>query len=302
MITPRKIVKLCCDEDYRFNVLFPFGVYNRLSDEEYLKRFFKMRIGHFPNLDNPKTFNEKMQWLKLHDRNPKYTQMVDKYEAKKYVASIIGEEYIIPTLGIWEHFNDIDFNQLPNQFVLKCTHDSGGLAICKDKEEFDYLGTRTMINRSLKQNFYCIGREWPYKDVQPRIIAEKYMQDGTYAFLPVYKVFNFSGKAKLIQAIQDDKQPNESIDYYDINWGKLELRQNYPNSKKPLKKPEKLKQMIDISEELSSGIPFVRTDFYVINNDLYFSEFTFYSDSGFQKFIPPSWDEKLGEMISLPNN
>lgn len=188
-----------------------------MNDEKCLGFWYKYRFGTRLNLKNPKTFNEKIQWLKLYDRNPLYTTMVDKYEAKKYVASIIGEEYIIPTLGVWDKFDDIDFDKLPNQFVLKCTHDSGGLAVCKDKKVFDINAARKRINRSLKRNFYWIGREWPYKDVRPRIIAEQYMEnsDGRTE-LSDYKFYCFNGKPEYCHVISDRTQ-NETMDFFDMN-------------------------------------------------------------------------------------
>ena len=252
------------------------------------------------NLDNPKTYNDKLQWLKLHDRRPEYTTMVDKYVAKDYIASKIGAEYIIPTLGVWDKFDDIDFDLLPDKFVLKCTHDSGGLIICRDKSKFDVKEARNKIQRSLKRNYYWMGREWPYKNVKPRIIAEEFMQDSRSENLPVYKIFCFDGIPYLIQNIQNDKQPSETIDYFDTNWSLLDLRQGFPNSERPLKKPELLGEMLDIAKKLSFGHSFLRVDLYNVNGKIYFSEFTFYSDSGFSKFEPDEWDLKLGEKIKLP--
>ena len=271
-----------------------------LSDKTYIKLAYFRRLHKFPNLKNPRTFNEKLQWLKLHDRKPIYTTMVDKYEAKKYVADIIGEEHIIPTLGAWDKFDDIDFDALPDQFVLKCTHDSGGLVICRDKAELDISAARRKIERSLKVNYFWHGREWPYKNVKPRIIAEKFMSDNVHESLIVYKIFNFGGEPKIIQVIQDDKTSKESIDYFDTDWNLLDLRQNYPNSEIHLPKPENLDLMLEFSRKLSKDAPpFIRTDFYEINGKIYFSEFTFFSDSGFAKFNPTEWDNKLGDLINL---
>ena len=275
---------------------------NCLNDEQYLKALYYGTFGKKLDLKNPKTFNEKLQWLKLYDRSSLHTKLVDKYEVKDYVSSLIGNEYIIPTLGVWNNFDEIDFGLLPDQFVLKCTHDSGGLVICHDKSRLDVNKTRRKFERNLKRNYYWSGREWPYKNVKPRIIAEKYMEDESSANLPVYKIFNFMGRPELIQSIQDDKTINETIDYFDINWNHLNLKQNFPNSKQPLKKPKKLKEMLRLAQVLSEGFPFVRTDFYSINDDIFFSEYTFYSDSGLAKFNPEKWDEKLGEMIKLSKN
>jgi len=276
------------------------GLLNGLSDTAYLKCLYWYRMKKSLNLKNPQTFNEKLQWLKLHDRKPEYTRMVDKYEVKKYVAERIGEEYLIPTLGVWDSFDQIDFDSLPDQFVLKCTHDSGGLVICRDKSKLDISAAREKIENSLKTNYYWHGREWPYKNAKPRIIAEQYMQDGQTLALPVYKIFNFGGEPKIIQTIQNDKTPNETIDYFDTDWKLLQLRQNYPNSAEPLTKPEQLETMFALARKLNAGFPFIRTDFYTINGQVYFSEFTFYSDSGTAKFQPEEWDNKLGQWIKLP--
>ncbi len=253
------------------------------------------------NLENPQTFNEKLQWLKLYDRKPEYTVMVDKYAAKRYAAERIGEKYIIPTLGVWDRFEDVDFDLLPDQFVLKCTHDSGGLVVCKDKSMLNRTQAEKKISKSLKRNFYLRCREWPYKDVPPRILAEKYMQDRDFEVLNVYKIFNFDGVPKLIQVIQGDKTKNESIDYFDTAWNKLELRQNFPNSKKALPKPDTLEEMLTLARKLSAGHSFLRTDFYEVNGAVYFSEFTFYSDAGFVPYKPEEWDYKLGSWLTLPS-
>ncbi len=278
------------------------GWLNPLSDKMYLKLMYRARLGKKLNLENPKTFNEKLQWLKLYNRKPEFTIMVDKYEVKKYVADLIGDEYVIPTLGVWDRFEDIDFDTLPNSFVLKCTHDSGGLVICKDKSQLDLAAAKSKIERSLKRNYYKYGREWPYKNVKPRIIAEEYMEDvNSKESLNVYKIMTFSGEPKIIQTIQNDKKSNETIDYFDTNWNLLDLRQNFPNSEIKLSKPEKLEEMLSLARLMGEGFSFLRIDFYEVNGKVYFSEFTFYSDSGTAKFNPCEWDEKLGDYIKLPS-
>ncbi|MDF2854533.1 MAG: glycosyltransferase [Neobacillus sp.] len=278
-----------------------FGVGRFVPDRSWIQIKFVQWFGHFANLKNPQTFNEKLQWIKLYDRRPEYTMMVDKYEVKKYVAEQIGDEYVIPLLGgPWENFEEINFDKLPQQFVLKTTHDCGGVLICKEKSQFDKESAKKFFNQHLKYNYYLTCREWPYKNVRPQIIAEKYMTDGNNAFLPVYKIFCFGGRPKIIQAIQDDKQPNESIDYFDTQWNLLKFRQNFPNSAKSLLKPAKLDEMLKISEVLSAGRCFIRVDLYNINDKVMFSEFTFFSDSGFAKFYPPEWDNILGSWVRLP--
>lgn len=271
-----------------------------IPTKPWLSWQFKKRFGRKINWENPTTFNEKLQWIKVYDRKPIYTTMVDKYEVKKYVADIIGEEYIIPTLGVWDRFEDIDFDTLPDQFVLKCTHDSGGIAIVKDKVTFDKEKARKQFKIAMNRNPYDVTREWPYKNVKHRIIAEVYMKDENADVLPVYKVFTFGGKPSLIQAIQNDKTVDETIDYFDTDWKLLDLRQNYPNSKKPLPRPQNLEKMLALAEKLAVVPTFLRVDFYEINGTLYFSEFTFFSDSGLKNFCPETWDSILGEKIVLP--
>lgn len=267
------------------------------NDVEYLEMRFWINTGKHLNLNNPQTFNEKLQWLKIHNRKAEFTRMVDKYEFKDYVEEKLGEGYTIPTIGIYDSVDEIEWDKLPQQFVLKCTHDSGSVVICRDKSQFDLQNAEVRLTHRLAHNYYWHSREWPYKNVKPRIIAEQYMQDGDNKTLNVYKIFNFHGVPKLIQMIQNDKTPEETIDYFDTNWNLLELRQNYPNSEKPLSRPQKLEEMLCLARKLSEGIPFVRTDFYVINGKVYVSEFTFFSDGGMAVFHPEKWDKILGDWI-----
>jgi len=274
---------------------------NLMPDKLYLQIVFYINLKQKLNLDNPKTFNEKLQWLKLYNRKPEYTKMVDKLEVKNFVKKVIGAQYIIDTYGVWDKFEDIDFDSLPKKFVLKCTHDSGGLIICKDKEKLDYVECERRIKASLSNNYFVYGREWPYKNVKPKVFAEEYIEDKKYDVLPVYKFMCFDGEPKIIQTIQNDKQSNESIDYFDLEWKLLDIRQGFPNSQKPYEKPKKLREMIEIARIFSKNHPFLRVDLYVVNDEIKFSEFTFYSDGGFMRFDPPLWDGKLGEWISLPS-
>ena len=275
----------------------------KMSDEKYIKLKFYASLGRKLNLDNPKTFNEKLQWLKLYDRKPEYTIMVDKYEAKKYVADIIGEEYIIPTLGVWDSFDEIDFDKLPEKFVLKCTHDSGGLVICRDKKSLDIGAARAKIERSLARNYYLHGREWPYKNVPRKIIAEKFMEDEETAELRDYKFFCFNGDVKIILVCAErfsDGGLREN--FYDTNWNLLPFeRPLHHNTEYPIKAPQNFKKMIQAAEKLSKDIPFSRIDFYETNGKMYFGEITFFPASGFEGFEPAEWDEKFGEWIKLPD-
>lgn len=297
-----KYLKFITDKKYRFNILVSRGFYHSLSDEKFIKRKFKIRFGKDLDLENPQTYSEKLQWLKLYDRKPIYTTMVDKYEVKKYVADIIGEEYIIPTLGVYEKFDDINFDELPEQFVLKCTHDSGGLVICKDKSQLDYEAAKEKINKSLKRNYFWSNREWPYKDVKPRIIAEKYMVDESGYELKDYKFFCFDGKMKVFFVAKDRGSATEEtkFDFFDENFNHLPFTNGHPNSEPPYFKPENFEKMTELAEKLSENIPQLRVDFYNINGQIFFGELTFFHWSGLMPFDPPEWDLKLGEYIKLP--
>ncbi len=257
----------------------------RISDELYLKIMYKRIFNKELNLENPSTFNEKLQWLKLHDRKPEYTKMVDKYEAKNYIKELLGEQYIIPTIGIYDKFEQIDFNQLPNQFVMKCTHDSGSTIVCKDKSKFNKANAKKKMKKALKTNFFYQGREWPYKNVKPRILVEKYMQDYTGALVD-YKFYAFNGKCEYVMACIDREKENEKTKfiYYDKNWN---IKKEFSDDgikygdKVLLKRPKNLDKMFEFASILSKGINFVRVDFYEIDSKLYFGELTFYPSSGF---------------------
>lgn len=279
------------------------GMLNCLPDKVYLKMAYKEAMGKSLDLENPKTFNEKLQWLKLYDRKPIYTSMVDKYEAKKFASDIIGEEYIIPTLGVWDRFDDIDFSSLPDQFVLKCTHDSGGLVICRDKKNFDVENARGIINKSLKREYYWVGREWPYKNVKPRIIAETYMEDKTTHDLPDYKFFAFNGevKALFIATERNAKDRETKFDFYDSEFRHLPFTNGHPNAEKEPKKPKCFEEMKHLAEKLSENIPQLRVDFYEVDQKVYFGELTFSHWSGFVPFEPEEWDYTFGKWISLPS-
>lgn len=272
-----------------------------IPDPTYLKMRYYFSMGKRLHLDNPKTFNEKLQWLKLYNRRLEYVKMVDKYEAKEYVKSILGEEYIIPTLGVWDRFEDIDFDMLPDQFVLKCTHDSNGLVICKDKTKLDTEAARRKINKSLKRNYYYVGREWPYKNVKPRIIAEKYMVGDPVVGLPDYKFFCFNGVCKCMK-VDFDRFVEHRANYYDPAGNLLDLGEVIcpPNIDNVINLPCTKDDMIKLAEKLSQDIPFLRVDFYDMDGKIYFGELTFYPASGFGAFTDEKWDDKLGEWLQLP--
>lgn len=290
------------DKEKRTIFLAQHGVYNKMSDEKFLKKQFYNVFGYELNLDNPVTYNEKLQWLKLYDRNPKYTMLVDKYAVKEYVSDIIGEDCVIKTLGVWNRFDEIDFDALPKQFVLKCTHDSGGLVICPDKSKLDKKRARKKIEKSLLNNYYYQNREWPYKNVIPRIIAEEYMVDESGYELKDYKFFTFNGKAKAMFVATDRMKEGEEtkFDFYDMNFQHLPFTNGHPNSTKEIVKPKSFDTMRKYAEILSKDLPEARIDFYDINGNVYFGEITFFHWSGFKKFNPQSWDKKFGSWISLP--
>lgn len=257
-------------------------------------------MGKKLDLKNPQTFNEKLQWLKLYDRNPEYTKMVDKYEVRKYISEKIGEEYLIPLLGVWDRFDDIDFGKLPDRFVLKCTHDSGGIVICKDKSKLNIEETRKKINKCLKRNFFKLTREWPYKNVNPRIIAEKYMEDSLQGNgLADYKVLCFGGEAKLIELHLDRYSERHTQDIYDINWNRTTITQGSYLSRDVIERPQQLDKIIEMSELLSKGMKHVRVDWYIIESKIYFGEITFFDGSGFCPFDDEKDDLYIGSLISL---
>lgn len=272
-----------------------------IPDKLYLQLLYRRIFNKKLNLNNPKTFNEKLQWLKLYDRRPEYTTMVDKYAVKKYVADMIGEEYIIPTLGVWDRPEDIEWDSLPSQFVIKCTHDSGGLVICRDKTKLNKSAAIKKLRNSLKRDYYKASREWPYKNVLHRIIAEKYMEDTSVGELPDYKFFCFDGEVKALFIGTERGTGNVKFDYFDADFKHLDLIQIHPMSGKNLPKPDNFEKMKELASKLSSGIPQVRVDFYNINGKIYFGELTLFHHGGVVPFHPDEWDYKFGSWIKLPS-
>lgn len=282
---------------YTFICLFP-GLIK--SDKKYIRYIWKHRMNYPLNLDKPSKYNEKLQWMKLYDRNPLYTIMVDKYEAKKYVANIIGDEYIIPTLGVWDTVKEIDWDALPNQFVLKCTHDSGGLVICKDKKKLNRRKAERKLKKSLRRDFYKYAREWPYKNVPHRIIAETYMEDDRTKELRDYKFFCFNGEVKAL-FIATDRQNREEpyFDFFDSEFNHLDLRHGHPNAPAPPEKPLLFDLMKKLAARLSTGYPQMRVDFYEVNGRVYFGELTLFHHTGMVCFEPAEWDDVFGSWIDL---
>ena len=270
-----------------------------IPDPIYCQINYFAHFHKFANLKNPQTYNEKLNWLKLHDHNPEYVKLVDKYEVKPIIADLIGEEFIIPTIGVWEHFDDIDFDQLPDRFVLKCNHDSEGLVIVKDKKQFNKNEAKEKIEHALKQNFYYIGREWPYKGVKPRIIAEPYLEDHIDGELRDYKFFCFDGEPKALFIASDRAKDEVKFDYFDLNFNHLDIKQKYPNAG-DVRKPVTFEKMIELSRIISKGYPHVRVDFYEVDGRVFFGEFTLYHFSGFMPFQPEKWDKVFGDWLQLP--
>lgn len=277
------------------------GFFDWMSDEDYLKLRFWCEMGYKLDLEHPRTFNEKLQWLKLYDKNPLYPKIVDKYRAKEYVASVIGQQYIVPTLGVYERFEDIDFDSLPRQFVLKCTHDSGSIYICRDKSQLDRERAGRVLKHGLKSDPARYAREWPYRQVPRRIIAEKYLEEEGSQELKDYKIFTFSGKAAVIQ-VHYDRFTQHKCNLYSVNWEYINARFHYPpDPNHIIPRPEKLELMIDLAERLSEGLPHVRVDFYSIDSQIYFGEMTLYHAGGFSKFYSEEWQSILGDLLKLPS-
>ncbi len=271
-----------------------------IPDRVYIQWRYFRAFGQLANLKNPKTFNEKLQWLKLYDRKPKYTAMVDKYEAKKYVAKCIGEEYIIPTLGVWDNFEEIDFASLPDKFVLKCTHDSGCIVICKSKTDLDYDAVREKLNKGLSSDYYWRGREWSYKNIKPRIIAEQYMEDSSGGFID-YKFFCFNGVVDCVMVCLERHLGDTKFYFFDKEWNLKRLNIRGKNAPKDftIPKPNCMDEMFDIAADLSNGIPFVRIDLYESFGQIYFGECTFFPDSGFDANLLLETDIYFGSLLDL---
>ena len=274
---------------------------NIIPDPAFLRMAYFAFIGKRLNLDNPQTFNEKLQWLKLYNRRPEYTMMVDKYLVRDYIAKTIGEEYLIPLLGVWDDPDEIDFEALPNQFVLKCNHNSGlGMCICKDKSKLDIKKVREELRRGLKQDYYLTSREWPYKNVPRKIICEQYMDDGS-GELKDYKFMCFDGAVKCSFVCSDRFNTNGlRVTFFDKDWKVMPFERHYPKAEDPIERPQSYDEMIILAEKLSGGIPFVRADFYEISSRPFFGELTFFPGSGYEEFTPEEWDAKLGRWIILP--
>lgn len=284
-----------------YNNIVHTGLTNIIPDKVYLKLTHWIRFGEKLDFSNPVTFNQKLQWLKIYDRNSEYIKLVDKILVKNFVADNIGEEYIIPTLGVWNSSDEIDFDRLPNQFVLKCNHDSGSVIVCKDKSKLDVESAKRKLTKGIKTDAFFWGREWPYKGVERKIFAEKYMKDDDSDELKDYKFMCFNGKVKCsFVGSERYSEDGLKITFFDLDWNVMPFERHYHKSSIPIKKPKNYEKMIYLAEKLSKNIPFVRVDFYETGGKVYFGEMTFYPGSGWEEFKPYEWDKKLGSWIQLP--
>ncbi len=281
-------------------ILSHFGTW--LPDSLYLKIMFRLKMGYKLNLKNPQTFNEKLQWLKLYNRKPEYTRMVDKSEAKTVAENILGKGYVIPTLGVWDKFEDIDFNSLPDRFVLKTTNGGGGggVIICRDKSKLNLVSAAEQLKSSLKASIYRNLKEWPYKNVKPRILAEKFMVDES-GELRDYKFYCFNGDPKVfLVASERFSEHRTYFDYFDMDGNHLPFTQGGMNNPITPALPSTFEEMKQVAKKLSHGLPHVRIDLYSVDEKVYFGEFTFFDSSGFEKFTPREWDDTFGGWLRLP--
>lgn len=274
-----------------------------MSDKFYLSVLWKMVMGYELDWNHPKTFNEKLQWLKLHDRNPLYTTLVDKYRVKQWVAERIGEQYVIPTLAVYNSVDEINLNELPDKFVLKCNHDSGSVVICKDKADFDLDAAKQKLGAALKKNFYWEAREWPYKNVKRCVFAEQYMADSFESeVLTDYKFFTFEGNPKVIQ-VDYDRFKWHKRNLYDTAWKYIEAGIQYPSDPDHvIDKPRALDEMLGLCQEIGKKFKQIRIDLYLVDNKVYFGELTFFHGGGFEHFRPEEFGLQMGEYVQLSEN
>ena len=287
--------------DVRFSFMTHHGFNKRLSSEKFVKRDYRNRMGKPLNLETPETYTEKLQWLKVYDHRPEYTVMVDKHLVKEYVAQRIGSQYVIPELGVWDSVEEIDFDGLPERFVLKTTHDSGGIVICRDKQTFDLDGAKRHLNHFLHRSYYELTREWPYKNVKPRIIAEAYMEDSRQGELRDYKFFTFGGKPKVLYIAQGRGKGDPTVaDFFDMEFNHLDFTIDHDMAPTPPDKPKNFELMKEFAAKLSEGTPQLRVDFYEVDGNVYFGEMTFFHCGGLEAFHPEKWDRIFGDWITLP--
>lgn len=271
-----------------------------IPDELFLRLHFRLCVGYKLNLNDPKSFNEKLQWFKLNDIHPEYTKMVDKVAAKEYVSSLIGEKYVIPTIGVWNNVDDIDWCSLPEQFVVKSTNDSGGVVVCKDKGTLNIEAAKEKLRSLGGRDYTTISKEYPYKNVPHRFIAEEYMEDESGYELKDYKIFCFDGEPKFLFVATGRQQHDTRFDFYDTEFNHLPVINGHPNADVWPTKPQNFEEMLEVASKLSKGIPHVRVDLYNVNGRIYFGELTFFHWSGTTPYEPVEWDYKFGAYLKLP--
>ncbi len=298
----KNLIKFVISRDYRFLFFSAKGMKADVPSKDFITRMYKIKIRKKLDLEKPVLYTEKLQWLKLYDQRPEYTIMVDKCAAKDYVASKIGEEYVIPTIGIWNNPDEINFDSLPEKFVIKCNHNSGlGMYICRDKSKMDISKVKKNLEKGLAQNYYITGREWPYKNVKPRIIAEKYMEDSKYKELRDYKFFTFGGVPKVLYITQGRGTAGDTVaDFFDMDFNHLPFTIDHKMAEIPPEKPECFEEMKRLAAVLSEGTPQLRVDFYEVDGQVYFGEMTFFHCSGMERFHPDEWDRIFGDWVTLP--
>lgn len=282
-----------------YQILNRLGLLNLLSDQTYTRLKYRLKMGRRLNLKKPETFTEKLNWLKLYGHDPRCIPLVDKWEVTRFVCERIGESYCVPKYGVWDRFEDIPFDDLPNQFVLKCTSDSGGIVICKDKSRLDLTRARQVLTRSYKRNYYWHNREWPYKGLKPRILAEAYLSDSSVGGLNDYKFFCFDGKPELMFIATGRAEGKTCFDFFDMDFNWIPVKQRYPNAVKRPEKPACFDEMAMLAGKLAQGFKHVRVDFFCINEKIYFSELTFTHFGGYERFEPERYDAVFGKLLKL---
>ena len=298
----RALKRLVLDKNYRIRLLAFLGFFNFLPDEKFLKLLYKANTGEELNLENPVKLNEKLQWLKLHDRKPEYTIMADKYRAKEYIASKVGEEYTVPLLGVWERAEDIDFDELPDSFVLKCNHTSStGLCVCRDKSRLDREAVRKRLNKAMAQNYYLVCREWPYKNISRRIIAEQFLAEPDGSPLVDYKFYCYGGEPRYFMVSYGEAEHNVKNHKFDTQLNSIDhLFKTQPAiPAERIKLPENIGKMIELAGVLCRGHQHLRVDMYNVGGKIYCGELTFFSGGGFIKMVSQEYSQYLADLIDL---
>lgn len=295
-----EVLKLCIRQPKTLLILILEKLSPFFTTRQYIKLRWRLVIGESLNLKNPQTYNEKLQWLKVYYRDPLYTSLVDKFKVKQFVSDIIGSQYVIPLIASWDSVEEIEWDKLPNQFVIKCSHDCGGMIICRDINTLNIDAAKRKLKNCLKTNYYYKSREWPYKDVKTKIFAETYMED-EYGELRDYKFFCFNGEVKAMFIASDrSKITDTCFDFYDADFNHLPFTQWHPNATAVIEKPKSFEKMKELASKLSQGMPHVRVDFYEVKGQIYFGEFTFFHYGGMMPFSPKEWDYTFGIWLTLP--